>query len=241
MGIDLLLLSALVFIASAVGTVTGFGTSTIMVPILLLFFPPPVTLLFVGIIHLFGDIWKMLLFKKGVRWKLILLFGIPGVALSYLGASIGIGLPETSLSRILGVFLISYVLFLFTRSRFKIPKTTTSAIAGGALSGLFAGIFGIGGAVRGAFLSAFNLPKAVYLFTNGAIAFVIDVTRTTTYFFGGTKLEAFLLWGMVVFIPVSFLGAKLAQRVVHRIPEAHFRWVIGFFLSLVGLKLIVFP
>ena len=54
-------------LASAVATVTGFGTSTIMVPVLVSFLSLPQTLLLVGIVHWFGDIWKMLLFRQGVR------------------------------------------------------------------------------------------------------------------------------------------------------------------------------
>ena len=71
---DIALIAALTLIASAVGTLTGFGTSTIMVPILASFLPVPQVLLLVGIIHWFGDIWKMLLFRIGVRWRLIFLF-----------------------------------------------------------------------------------------------------------------------------------------------------------------------
>lgn len=86
---DILLLALLTVVASAVGTLTGFGTSTIMVPVLVLFLPLGETLLFVGIIHFFGDIWKMLIFRKGFsKWKLILAFGIPGAAFSFFGATL---------------------------------------------------------------------------------------------------------------------------------------------------------
>lgn len=44
---ELFILTLLVFVASIVGTFSGFGTSTIMVPVMLLFFPLSVTLLFV--------------------------------------------------------------------------------------------------------------------------------------------------------------------------------------------------
>ena len=64
---ELILLSLLAVIASGVGTLTGFGTSTIMLPVLLFFFPLPVTLLFAGIVHWFGDIWKMLFFRSGIN------------------------------------------------------------------------------------------------------------------------------------------------------------------------------
>lgn len=52
---ELTALIALTLIASCIGTMTGFGTSTIMVPVLSLFLPLPLVLLFAGIIHWFGD------------------------------------------------------------------------------------------------------------------------------------------------------------------------------------------
>mgnify|MGYP001577355496 CR=1 FL=1 len=55
---------------SGVGTATGFGTSTIMIPVMVLYAPLSVALLFVGTIHLCGDIWKVLLFRQGFDWKL---------------------------------------------------------------------------------------------------------------------------------------------------------------------------
>ena len=117
---EILLILCVVIIASCVGTMTGFGTSTIMVPVLLFFYPVPQTLLFVGIIHWFGNIWKLILFRKGFQWKLILSFGIPGIAATFLGASLVFSISATILSRILGVFLICYVVYLFVKSSFRI-------------------------------------------------------------------------------------------------------------------------
>ena len=109
------------------------------------------------------------------------------------------------------------------------------------MSGFLAGIFGMGGTVRGLFLSAFDLPKPVYIATAGAIALAIDTTRLTTYLLKGARLQPLILWGMLIFIPVSFLGAKTAQLVVDRIPQEHFRAVVAVFLFLVAVKLLVLP
>lgn len=238
---EIIYIALLTVFASGVGTLTGFGTSTVMVPVLLIFFPLPETLLLVGIVHWFGGIWKLLLFRQGIRWRLILSFGIPGIAASYLGASLTFKAPEPLLAQILGGFLIAYVIFLFINPAFKPSQRTINALAGGALSGFFAGIFGIGGAVRSAFLSAFDLPKAVYISTAGAIGLVIDSTRLVTYLSGGTRLESLLLWGMLLFIPASFLGARIAKRIVTKIPQKQFRTVVIIFLFLVGGKLLLFP
>jgi hypothetical protein len=242
MGIELILLSVLVLLASMVGTLSGFGTSTIMVPVMLLFFPLPVTLLFVGIIHWFGDIWKMLFFRSGVRkWRLILWFAVPGVIVSYLGATVVISAPEEIMMRILGGFFLLYVLFIFFNKEWKLPERDLTAGIGGTLSGLAAGIFGVGGAIRGAFLSAFNLPKEVYLFTSGAMALVIDSSRIVGYVGGGTRLEGLFWWGLLIFIPLSFLGAWIAKKLVDYIPQHYFRIFIALFLAVVAVKFLLFP
>lgn len=235
---EIVYISLLTVFASGVGTLTGFGTSTFLVPTLLIFYPLGQTLLLAGIIHWFGDIWKIILFKKGVRLLFVLTFGLPGIIATYIGARIVFDIPETILSRILGFFLLLYVLFLAVKPSFKLPKDTKTSIVGGALYGFSAGIFGIGGAIRGAFLSAFNLPKEVYIATAGAIGLVIDTVRVSTYFLEGSRLSTNLLWGLLIIIPSSFLGARLSKKVVEKIPQKNFRLIIVFFLTIVALLLI---
>jgi uncharacterized membrane protein YfcA len=238
---DLELIAGLTLVASAVGTLTGFGTSTIMVPVLVSFYPLPQTLLLVGIIHWFGDIWKMLLFHGGVRWRLVLLFSAAGILATVLGGMLVFRAPEEILSRILGAFLLAYVAFIFVKHRFQIPQTTATALTGGALYGLSAGIFGVGGAVRGAFLAAYDLPKAVYIFTAGAIGLAVDSGRLAIYWWQGAQVDSRLWWGLLLFVPMSFAGAKIGEWIVERIPQEKFRIVIAAFLGLVGLKLLFFP
>ena len=238
---DILLITILTAIATIIGTITGFGISTVMIPILLLSYPLGQTLLLVGIIHLFGNLWKVILFGHDFQWKLVLLFGIPGIIASYIGASFIINTSQQILSRILGAFLIAYVLWLFLNKSFQIKQTMVTQISGGALSGFLAGIFGIGGAVRAAFLSAFNLPKAVYISTAGAIALFVDTTRLTKYLTEGIRLEQRILWTLPLFIIVSFLSAYIAKRILKFIPQNHFRAVVVVLLFIIALKLLIFP
>lgn len=238
---EVIWLVLLTLLAGGVGTLTGFGTSTIMVPILLFFFPLPVTLLFAGVIHWFGDIWKMLFFRSGIRWRLLLLFGVTGLIASYLGASLIITIPETMLSRLLGAFLLVYVGWLALNPEWQLPQRDTTALTGGALSGFFAGIFGVGGVVRGAFLAAYSLPKEVYLFTNGAIALVVDSTRLATYWGQGTRLSETLLMALIVSIPASLAGAYIAKNIIDRTPQRKFRMLVAFFLAAVAVKLLIWP
>lgn len=234
---EIFLISLLTFISSFFGTIAGFGSSIIMLPVLIFFLPYPTTILLVGIIHFFDDLWEIILFRQAINWRLLLSFGIPGIAASFLGAQLAIKEPNTILLRFLGSLLIFYVIFLILKPKFKIPHDTVNAGIGGTLSGIIAGAFGIGGPARATFLSAFNLPKETYLFTSGAIAIFIDPVRIMTYIFGGITLPQDLLWGLLIFIPVTFIGSRIAKYFVNKIPRKLFRNVIGIFLFLVGIKL----
>jgi len=239
---EILFLTILTFLSGILGTITGFGISTIMVPVVLLFLPFPETLLLVGVIHWFGDIWKMYFFKHGFDVKLLLSFAIPGIFLAYVGATMALSLPEVFLSRFVGVILLSYVLYLFFKPEFKLKDNFLTASLGGAGSGFLGGISGVGGgALRAVVLTAFNLEKSNYIFISGLTGFAIDASRITTYFLGGTRINENLTLGFLLFIPASFFGAWVAKKVVNKIPQARFRTIISIFLLIIGLKFLIFP
>jgi hypothetical protein len=94
--------------------------------------------------------------------------------------------------------------------------------------------------VRGV-LAAYDLPKAVYIFTGGAIGFAVDTGRLAIYWWQGAQFDPRLWWGLLLFVPVSFLGAKAGEWIVGRIPQEKFRAVVAVFLGLVALRLLIFP
>jgi len=81
----------------------------------------------------------------------------------------------------------------------------------------------------------------VYIATAGAIGLLVDSTRIITYFIGGVMLPEMLWYGLLVFIPISFLGAQIAKRIVDKIPQNKFRTVIAIFLLLAGFKILLWP
>lgn len=238
---EVLAVSAIVFLASAFGVATGFGTSTILFPFLLLFFPFQQMLLFVGVLHLATDVWKVSLFREGIQKHLILLFGLSGAFAAIIGAQLSFAVSEEVVSRFLGIALIGYAVFVFRYPHWQLARSAKAEIVGGVTSGLLAGLFGVGGPTRSAVLAAYNLPKASYIATAGAIAIFIDIPRLAVYLFEGTRLPANLLWGLLLYIPITYAGALVARRFLTDIPEPQFRRFVLGVLALLGLKLLFFP
>lgn len=237
----IMLITIISFIANTLGTISGFGVGTIMTPLLLLFLPFSETILLVCIIHWFHDGFKIFFFHYGIDWRLFFYFGGPTIVATFFGALLVTQEQSVVLTSLLGLFLLMSVIMMHTVSRFKIPNNWLTGMAGGLLSGFFAGIFGIRGAVRSVFMAAFDLRKAAFIGTTGVISLCLDTTRFFTYLYRGIRVSESLVWALFLFIPASFLGAYIGQIVVHRIPQEHFRGVVSFFLALVGIKLLLTP
>lgn len=239
---DLFLISLLTVAASIVGVVTGFGASTLMVSVLVLFFPLTETLLLVGIIHWFEDLWRILLFRKHARWKLFIALGLPGILFSIIGAQVTLSVPSTLLLRSFGGILVAYVLFITLEPRFKLPRRQPFLFIGGLLTGLLSGMFGMGGPTRVLVLNSFKLKKAALVATSGAIAMLVDSGRLATYSFGGARLpDGISIAAVVLFVFISFFAAEVGKKLLQHVPEKRFRPLIALALLIAGIKLILAP
>lgn len=238
---ELILFAVGTFLAALLGGITGFGTSTMLTPLFLLFLPLPEALLFTGIIHFSGDVGRVAIYRKSLNGRLLLLFGVPGALLSVIGASLSTGTQEEILVRVFGMLLLFYVLVLLIRPKFRLQPTNVSALIGGGISGLIAGLLGVGGAVRSAFLSAFPISKATYLVTGAAIAIVIDVARLATYLYNDVTLPSFYVTSLLLLIPLVLLGTEISAKIVNRIPERVFRVILAIALGAFAIKFLLYP
>ena len=94
------------FVSEIIGTIAGFGSSTIFLPLALFFVDFKTALILVAIFHLFGNLGRINFFRRGLNRKILITFGIPSILLSFLGASVVGLLLQDILKVILGIFLI---------------------------------------------------------------------------------------------------------------------------------------
>jgi uncharacterized membrane protein YfcA len=57
----------------------------------------------------------------------------------------------------------------------------------------------------------------------------------------GVRLNELYLWGLLAFIPASFVGTSLAKKVVDKIAQKWFRLVVAAFLFVMGVKFLIYP
>lgn len=225
------------FVSEVIGTMAGFGSSTIFLPLALLFFYFKTALALVAFLHIFGNLGRISFFRHGIDWNLVLKFGLPSVLLTLTGALLVNYIPQEILKGLLGLFLTFYAGLSLWKDTLQTKASTLITISGGAVSGFLAGLIGTGGALRGAFLTAFGLPKEKYIATAATIALAVDFTRIPVYI-----SEGFLKSGSFRYLPVlfvvAFAGSFTGRRIIKRIPQKQFRKFVLIVIFLIGIRFI---
>jgi len=226
------------FVSGIIGTVAGFGSSTIFLPISLFFVDFKTALILVAIFHLFGNIGRVSFFKHGLDKKMLLLFGVPSILLGVLGASLVGVLPQSILKMTLGAFLIIISGSFLLRPKLAFPTNTKSVLFGGGVSGFITGLVGTGGALRATFLTSFSLDKAKYIATAAAIALGTDATRIPVYVSQGFLAEQYYYYIPMLFA-TAIGGAFIGRRIVKKIDQEKFKKIVLVGIILVSVKFIV--
>jgi len=225
------------FIAEIIGTIAGFGSSTVFLPLALLFFDFKTALVLVALFHIFGNIGRVSFFRHGLDKYTLLIFGFPSVILTFFGALLVNYVSQDLLKGILGLFLAVYAILFLYKDDLKIKRSLFNSIVGGGLSGFLAGLIGTGGALRGAFLTAFGLPKEKYVATSAAIALAVDFTRIPVYFAEGF-LDSKNYWYIPFLLAMAMIGSFTGKQIVKKVPQGKFRKIVLGAILIVGIKLI---
>jgi uncharacterized membrane protein YfcA len=215
----------LAFFAEVLGTVSGFGSSILFVPFASLFFDFKLVLGITAVFHVFSNLSKIALFRKGVSINIAVKLGIPAVVFVIIGALLTKMLPAAPMEIIMNIALVLLSAYLLINFNKTIKQTNASLYLGGISSGLLAGLTGTGGAIRGITLAAFNLPKEVFIATSALIDLGVDSSRAVVYISNGYFHKDFII--LIPFlIGISFLGSYAGKIILSYTTEKMFKYIV---------------
>jgi uncharacterized protein len=236
--VEIILFFISALIAEIIGTMAGFGSSTIFLPLALLFVDFKTAIVLVAIFHLFGNLSRIIFFRQGFDKRIILQFGVPSVLLSLIGAFLIGVLPQSALKLILGIFLVVTSVSFLAKPGLKFPANTRTFIAGGSATGFITALVGTGGALRATLLQGFNIEKVKYIATAATIALATDATRIPVYISQGFLTEQYYLY-LPMLLGIALAGSFIGRKIVRRIDQEKFRKMVLVAIILVSIKFII--
>ena len=226
------------FVAAAVASVAGFGTATMTIPFLSWIIGFKQAIILIAFFHGFSNLFKLIQLRQAVNIRLMLWYGIPTVITAIIGAYLldivapeGIGLG-------IGIFMILLAIYTLINPSRTLPENEYLLVTGGLISGFTAGLIGLGGAIRGAFLISTKIKKETYVATSASIALCTDVARSTTYIVQGS-LDSQYYWYIPVLFVVGFVGTRLGVRLLKWLPELTVKRIVLVILMLVSISFIL--
>lgn len=216
---------ALALLAEVIGTVSGFGSSILFVPLASLFIDFKIVLGITAIFHVFSNLSKIALFRNGIDKNITLKLGIPAVIFVIIGALLTKYVPQKEIELMMNGILLLLSLFLILGSNIKIEQNDKNLYLGGTISGFLAGLIGTGGAIRGLTLAAFNLEKDIFIATSALIDLGVDASRAVIYILNGFFHTDYLILlpGLAV---VGVLGSWLGKLILQRISQDAFKYIV---------------
>lgn len=250
-----LVICTVALLASALTFFSGFGLGTLLLPAFALLFPIEQAVALTAVVHFLNGLFKLALVGRHADPHVVLRFGLPAIAMSFLGAWVLVWLADIEpvfsystfgqLVLVTPVKLVVGLLLLLFASLELLPQFRGLSFGaqymplGGLLSGFFGGLSGMQGALRSAFLSRAGLTKEAFIGTGVLIACLIDVSRLAVYSTSLAAESCRVNYGLLAAaVLAAFVGAVLGNSYLKRMTMPGIRRIVAVMLFVVALGLV---
>lgn len=232
-----LLILVLGVVAGTVGGVVGFGSSVMLMPVLVLTFGPKEAVPLMALAALMANVSRAAVWWREIDWKVNAVYCLPAVPAAALGARTLVTLDARLVEAALGAF---FILMIPVR-RWLTARGLSIGLPGmalvGAAIGFLTGMVATTGPINTPFFLAYGLTKGAYLSTEALGSAAISLTKAGVFHaFGALPVET-LLRGLVIGSSLM-LGSWLAKRLVLAMDAAQFRALLEALMLVAGVVLI---
>jgi uncharacterized membrane protein YfcA len=222
------------FLASGLTLFSGFGLGTLLLPVMVLFFPVDLAIALTAVVHALNNGFKCWLLGRYADRAVVLKFGLPAILAALLGARVLLYLSDLQpllhyqvlgreayimpVKLVVAVLMVVFALLELAPRRAPLALTPRYLPLGGVLSGFFGGLSGHQGALRSAFLLKAGLTKESFIATGVVISLLVDIPRIVMY---GVSLPGLHLGDHRLLIAAAVLaafgGAWLGNRLLTKV------------------------
>jgi uncharacterized protein len=169
-----------------------------------------------GIAAVMGNLGRVLVWWRDIRWRPVLAYALPGVPAAALGAHTLLSIPPTVVDLSLAVFFVVMIPLrrFFARKRLRL-RLWHMAIAG-AVVGFLTGLVLSTGPISVPIFSGYGLTGGSFLGSEAASALLLYTGKLAAFGTAGA-LTSFVVVRGVSIGAALMLGSVLARQIVRRL------------------------
>jgi hypothetical protein len=226
------------FVASTMAAVAGFGGAAIMLPLLVWAFGVQAAIPILTVAQLIGNLSRVVLNRSELSLPVVKWFALGAAPAAIVGGIIFATAPAGALVRVLGVFLLLLVAYRHTTWGKRARVGLRGFLPLGAISAFISALVGTVGPFMAPFFLAYGLVKGAYIGTEALATVVMHVVKLGVY--GGYSLLSprAVLIGVAIGA-VMIVGSYAGKRILSRVPERVFPYLVEAVLVVAGLLFVI--
>lgn len=235
---DFAFILALGLVAGTISGIVGFGSSIMLMPVLMIAFGPLQAVPIMAIAAIMANLSRILVWWREVDWRACAAYSATGVPFAALGAGTLLVLPPRLVEAGLGAFFILMIAIRrwMAAQALKLRPAHLAAIA--VPVGYLTGIAASTGPITAPIFLATGLVKGAFLSTEAAASLAVYLAKAAVFRnFGALPLEI-VLKGLVVGFTLM-AGSYIAKGFVLRMEPARFRLLMDGLLLVSGSVLLL--
>lgn len=231
------LIAVIAVIAGTIGGVIGFGSSIILMPILVWVFGPKQAVPIMAIAALFANGSRVWVWWRQIQWPQVGYYSLAGMPAAALGARTFVELSPRLIEAILGVVLILMIPARRWLMKRNWQLKAWQLIFPGAAIGYLSGLMVSTGPINTPFFLANGLVKGAFLATEAFASLLVFGTKAAVLrSYSLLPIDA-ITKGVMVGLALTS-GAFIAKRIVEQIKVDQFQLLMDGVLLLAGLSML---
>jgi len=234
---DYALILAVGLVAGTLSGIVGFGSSIMLMPVLVIAFGPLQAVPIMAIAAVMANVSRVIVWWQVVDWRICWAFAATGAPFGALGAATLLSLPTRLIEVALGMFFIGMIFvrrWMAARAfRFGPLALALLGVPVGFLTGV---VVSTGPLTVPIFLGA-GLVKGAFIATEAASTLMVYLAKTAVFRGFGALPWEIALKGLITGSTLM-AGAFIAKRFVLRMDAAHFRLLMDALMLASGVTLL---
>jgi len=224
-------------VAGTLSGIVGFGSSIMLMPVLVIAFGPLQAVPIMAIAAILANVSRVLVWWREVDWRTCWAYAATAMPFAALGAFTLLKLPTQIIEAALGVFFIAMIGLRRWMAAHDLRLRRTHLALLGVPIGYLTGIVVSTGPITAPIFLAAGLVKGAFLSTEAAASLAVYLVKATVFrSFGALPLDI-LVKGLLTGSTLM-AGAFIAKRFVLKMEPERFRLLMDGLMLLSGATLL---
>ncbi|MFY9317035.1 MAG: sulfite exporter TauE/SafE family protein [Burkholderiales bacterium] len=234
---EYLFVVAVGLVAGTLSGIVGFGSSLMLMPVLVIAFGPLQAVPIMAIAAVMANVSRVIAWWREVDWRSCWAFAATGAPAGALGAATLLALPARLIEIALGVFFIAMIFIRRWMAARELRLRPAHLAAIGVPVGYLTGVVVSTGPLTAPIFLAAGLVKGGFVGTEAAATLMVYLAKTAVFRGMGALPLEIIVKGLITGSALT-AGAFIAKRFVLKMEPERFRLVMEALMLASGLTLL---